>query len=345
MDLFMPVSDDGGLAAIPRLAREAEAAGFGVSVSERKSDPMLQLTLAAGATTDATLLTSVVIAFARSPMTLAVQATGVQEYSGGRLMLGLGSQIKAHIERRFDMPWSSPAERMAEYVQALGAIWDSWETGERLDFQGRFYRHTLMIPEFAPAVGRPRPDVLVAAVGQRMTEAAGRVADGVIVHPFATPAFLREVTLPAFRRGAAEGGRTADRLHMVGTVFVVSGRTDEELARSRELVRARIAFYGSTAAYLPVLALHGWEDLGRELNALSKTGAPERWSRMTRLVPDEVLHVFAVEGPPEAAGRAVVERYGGLLSHLSANPDGFDDPAVLLEVMSAIRTAAVRTPG
>ena len=342
MDLFVPVADHGGLATIPRLARQAEAAGFGVSVSERKSDPMLQLTLAAGATSDATLLANVVIAFARSPMTLAVQATGVQEYSGGRLMLGLGSQIKAHIERRFSMLWSSPAERMAEYVQALGAIWDSWATGERLDFQGRFYHHTLMIPEFAPTISRARPDVLVAAVGQRMTEVAGRVADGVIVHPFTTPAFLRDVTLPAFQRGAAEGGRTTDELAMVGTVFVVSGRTDEELARSRELVRGRIAFYGSTPAYLPVLALHGWADLGRELNAMSKNADPERWSRMTRLVSDEVLHAFAVEGPPEMAGRAVAQRYGGLLSHLSVYPDGFDDPAVLLELTSAIRTAAGR---
>jgi probable F420-dependent oxidoreductase len=335
MELFVPIADQGGsLSAVPRLAREAEAAGFGVAVSERRSDPMLQLTLAAGATSEATLLANVVIAFARSPMTLAVQATGIQEYSGGRLMLGLGSQIKPHIERRFSMPWSSPAERMAEYVLALAAIWDAWETGERLDFQGRFYQHTLLIPEFVPAVARPRPEVLVAAVGQRMTEAAGRVADGVIVHPFTTPAFLREVTLPAFHRGAA--GRATGELKLAGTVFVISGRTDEELSRSRELVRGRIAFYGSTAAYLPVLALHGWEDLGRELNTLSRTGDPERWSRMTRLVPDEVLHAFAVEGPPDVAGQAVAERYGGLLSHLCVNPDGFDDPAVLFEVMSEV---------
>jgi probable F420-dependent oxidoreductase len=343
MELFVPLSDHGGdLGRIPALARVAEDAGFGVSVSERTSDPMLQLTLAAGATSKAALLTNVVIAFARSPMTLAVQATGVQEYSGGRLTLGLGSQIKPHIERRFGMPWSSPAERMAEYVRALGAIWDCWETGERLDFRGRFYQHTLMIPEFVPAISRPRPDVLVAAVGPRMTEVAGRVADGVIVHPFTTPAFLRDVTLPAFHRGAADNDRAIGDLKTAGTVFVVAGRTDAELAKSRARVRARIAFYGSTPAYLPVLALHGWADLGHELNALSKTGDPERWNRMTRLVPDEVLRAFAVEGPPEVAGQAVVRRYGGLLSHLSVNPDGFDDPSVLFEVTSAIHAVVQR---
>jgi probable F420-dependent oxidoreductase len=343
MDLLVPLSDHGGeLARMPGQARAAEEAGFGVSVSERQSDPMLQLTLAASATSTVTLLTNVVIAFARSPMTLAVQATGVQEYSAGRLVLGLGSQIKPHIERRFSMPWSEPAERMAEYVQALYAIWESWATGERLDFRGRFYRHTLMIPEFTPVISRPRPEVLVAAVGPRMTEAAGRVADGVIVHPFTTPAFLREMTLPALRRGATEAGRSIDEVATAGTVFVISGRTDEELARSRELVRARIAFYGSTPAYLPVLALHGWADLGRELNTMSKTRDPQRWSRMTRLVPDDVLHAFAVEGPPDVAGRAAALRYGGLLRRLIVNPDGFDDPAVLFAVMSAIQAEVQR---
>ena len=344
MELLVPVSDGGGLAAIPRLAREAEAAGFGISVSERKSDPMLQLSLAAGATVGATLMTNIVVAFARSPMTLAVQATAVQEYSGGRLVLGLGSQIKPHIERRYSMPWGSPAERMEEYIRALRAIWDSWASGERLKFRGRFYQHTLMTPEFVPAISRPWPEVFLAAVGQRMTEVAGRVADGVIVHPFSTPRFLREATLPAFRRGAAEGGRAIDELRTAGAVLVVSGRTEEELARSREQVRSRVAFYGSTAAYLPVLALHGWEDLGRELTALSKTRDPERWSKMTRLVPDKVLHEFAVEGPPDEAGRAVAERYGGLIDLLSVYPDGLADPVVLFEMMAAIRAAAGDRP-
>jgi alkanesulfonate monooxygenase SsuD/methylene tetrahydromethanopterin reductase-like flavin-dependent oxidoreductase (luciferase family) len=170
-----------------------------------------------------------------------------------------------------------------------------------------------------------------------MTEVAGRVADGLIVHPFTTTKFLREVTCPAFERGAAEGGRAVDELAVAGTVFVISGRTDEDLARSRELVRSRIAFYGSTKAYLPVLAVHGWQDLGLELNAMSKTDDPDRWRRMTRLVPDEVLHAFAVEGPPAAVGRAVVERYGGLLSHLIVNPDGVVDRTVLFEVLAAIQ--------
>ena len=340
MELFVPVSPLGGqLAQVPRLARQAEQAGFGVSVIESTADPMQQLTLAAGSTTAVTLMSNVVIAFARSPMTLALQATAIQEYSHGRLMLGLGSQIKPHIERRFSMPWSAPAARMEEYIQGLRAIWESWATGKPLNFRGRFYDLTLMIPEFTPAIEQPPPRVLVAAVGQLMTAVAGRVADGVIIHPFATPRYLREVTLPALRNAAEEASRSGDGFDVVGAPFVISGQTPEDIARSRELVRARVAFYGSTPAYQPVLALHGWPDLGAELHALSRTTDPQRWERMTELVDDTVLCEFAVEGTAEAVARQVLDRYDGIFTHLSVNSSGLPDPAALYTVMAAVASA------
>ncbi|MDQ6525079.1 TIGR03617 family F420-dependent LLM class oxidoreductase [Nocardioides sp. LHD-245] len=339
MRTILPLSvPDGGLHDTRELSREAEATGFdAVAISEINSDPMLQLTLAAEATDRIGLMTNIVVAFARSPMTLALQATALQEYSGGRLTLGLGSQVRPHIERRFSMPWSAPARRMEEYVRALRAIWHAWETGEQLRFDGEFYTHTLMIPEYAPAVSRPAPEILVAAVGQRMTETAGAVADGVIIHPFTTERFLREVTVPALQRGAERGARPVGEVKLVAAPFVVSGLHDEEIARSRELVRQRIAFYGSTPAYRPVLDLHGWGELGEELNRMSKTADPQRWERMSSLVSDDMVATFAVEGAPEQVGALLWQRFGDLVDSLSINQRGFEDPQTVLHLTAAIR--------
>lgn len=341
MKMILPITTpNGGLDGIAAAALRAEQAGYeGVSISEINNDPMLQVTVAASSTTQACLMTNIVVAFARSPMTLATQATAVHEYSGGRLILGLGSQIKPHIEKRFSMPWSSPADRMAEYVSALHAIWHAWATADKLDFRGQFYTHTLMIPEYAPAVEFPWPEVFVAAVGERMTEVAGATADGLILHPFTTPRFLHEVTIPALRRGRHKGGRSEAAVQIAGSPFVISGQTDEEIARAREKVRLRIAFYGSTPAYRPVLALHGWEELGEELNAMSKTSDPQRWQRMGEIVPDHVVHTFAPEGRPDQVAGEVVRRFGSDISHLSINSNGVEDPDTLFEVMSEIRAS------
>lgn len=346
MKMILPLSAHGvGLERVPTLASEAEAAGFdGVSISEIDSDPMVQMTLAARETSHVQLMTNIVVAFARSPMTLATQATAIQEYSEGRLVLGLGSQIKPHIERRFSMSWSAPAARMSEYVQALRAIWHSWQTGERLNFEGEFYTHTLMIPEYAPTVRQPRPAVFIAAVGERMTAVAGAVGDGVILHPFTTPRFIREVTIPALERGAQSASRPPGDVQVTATPFVISGRSDQEIAESRELVRLRIAFYGSTPAYRPVLQLHGWEDLGDELNRMSKTDDPDRWNRMGTLVSDEVLNTFAIEGSPDDVGGAIVERFGSLIDIFSVNQKGIADPATLMHVMDAVRTSETKKP-
>ncbi len=271
MKVVLPLaSRTGALADVADMARQAEESGFdGVSFSEVVSDPILHLTIAAGATERVDLLTNIVVAFARSPMTLAVQGRALQDYSGGRLTLGLGSQIKPHIEKRFSMPWSAPAARMAEFVSAMRAIWDSWATGAKLDFRGDFYTHTLMTPMFTPLSEQPAPEVLLAAVGEKMTETAGRVADGILLHPFTTEQYVREVTLPALARGRTASGAPEGDPEIIASGFIVTGNTDEELATSKAAVRRQIAFYGSTPAYRPVLDLHGLGDL-----ATNSTGSP-----------------------------------------------------------------------
>ncbi|MGH8862746.1 MAG: TIGR03617 family F420-dependent LLM class oxidoreductase [Jatrophihabitantaceae bacterium] len=254
------------LAGVAELACAAEDAGLdGVSYSEMSSDPLLHLTIAAGATSRVDLLTNIVVAFARSPMTLAVQGRAIQDYSEGRLILGLGSQIKPHIQRRFSMPWGSPAARMVEFIEAMRAIWTAWETGDKLDFRGEFYTHTLMTPLFTPPSQSPAPKLFLAAVGDLMTRAAGTAADGLLVHPFSTERYLREVTLPAVAAG--RGDRAGD-FEIVHAAMIVSGRTEEEYADSRRRVAEQVAFYGSTPAYRRVLDLHGWGALRRRHHPL-----------------------------------------------------------------------------
>jgi probable F420-dependent oxidoreductase len=334
LPLYVPGETLAGVAAAAPLA---EAAGVdGVSCSEMSSDPILQLTVAAGVTSRVDLLSNIVVAFARSPMTLAVQGRGLQEYSRGRLILGLGSQIKPHIERRFSMPWGAPAARMREYICALRAIWHSWESGDRLNFRGDYYSHTLMTPMFSPTNEYPAPKVYLAAVGERMTETAGAVSDGVLLHPFSTLRYLQEVTLPALTRGRGE--RDVD---VVSAAFVVSGRDEAEFATSRQQVCQQLAFYGSTPAYLPVLALHGWGDLGLELNRLSKRPDPDTWRQMGELIPDDVLAEFAIIGEPDSVGAGLQARYGGLITRYEVNTVGLRDPELALAVASSVQRDAV----
>ncbi len=295
---------DGGipadLAGAGAKAAELEAAGYsGAWTAETSHDPFLPLLLAAEHTTEIELGTSIAVAFARNPMTLANLAWDLQAYSKGRFVLGLGSQIKPHITKRFSMPWSQPAARMRELVLAIRAIWDSWLTGGRLEFRGDFYTHTLMTPFFAPNAadldGFGVPKVFLAGVGERMTEVAGEVADGFLCHGFTTEKYLREVSIPALERGRDKAGTTMDGFEIAGSTFVVTGADDAELAAAATGTRQQIAFYGSTPAYRPVLELHGWGGLQDELNALSKHG---KWTEMGDLIDDEILNTFAVVGRP-----------------------------------------------
>lgn len=341
MKVDLPLSSPtGALADVADMARDAEAQEFdGVSYSEVVSDPMLHLTIAAGVTQRVDLLTNIVVAFARSPMTLAVQGRALQDYSGGRLTLGLGSQIKPHIERRFSMPWSAPAPRMAEFISAMRAIWNSWATGEKLNFQGDFYSHTLMTPMFTPPRNFPAPKVLLAAVGEKMTETAGRTADGMLLHPFTTERYVREATLPALMRGRRASGAPEADPEIVSSGFVVTGHTEEELAASKIVVRRQIAFYGSTPAYRPVLALHGLGDLADELNLLSKSDDADRWVTMGELIDDDTLALFAAVGSPAEAAKELLTRYGDVATRYSINNVGVPTPELRLEVAKALQVA------
>ena len=311
---------DGGIGLDLRTAgqqaKEAEEFGYdGIWVPETSHDPFLPLVLAAEHTENLEIGTSIAVAFARSPMTLANTAYDLTQYSKGRFILGLGSQIKPHITKRFSMEWSKPAARMRELVMAMQAIWDSWMNGTKLDFRGDFYTHTLMTPFFDPGPhehGFPR--VFLAGVGPRMTEVAGEVCDGFFCHGFTTERYLREVTVPALEEGRRKAGKTLEGFEICGPSFVVTGTTEEQLEAAKEGTRRQIAFYGSTPAYRPVLELHGWGDLQTELNSLSKQG---RWEEMGALVTDEILETFAVVGEPEQIGPELQKRYGDVISRIS----------------------------
>jgi probable F420-dependent oxidoreductase len=304
-------------------ARAAEEQGYdGWFAFETQIDPFLGCAVAAERTERVTLGTSIVVAFARNPMTVALQANDVQALSGGRFVLGLGSQIKAHITKRYSMPWSKPAARMREFILAVRAIWECWETGGKLDFRGDFYTHTLMAPFFNPGQNpHGNPKVMLAAVGPLMTETAGEVADGVLVHAFSTERYLREATLPALQRGAQKAGRSLDGFEITAPSMIVARDTEEEISAGVEFVKQQIAFYGSTPAYRPVLEMHGWGDLQDELNARTKRG---EWDN-AGLITDEMVDAFAVVGKPEDAIAEVKRRYGDVCTRVTLPiPDDAD---------------------
>jgi probable F420-dependent oxidoreductase len=308
-----------GIDDVEGTARDLEARGYaGVWASEADHDPFLPLLTAGLATERLQVGTAIAVAFARSPMTLAMTSHDLQRYTRGRFVLGLGSQVKPHVERRFSMPWSPPVERMREYVAALRAIWSAWQDGTRLRFQGEHYRHTLMTPMFSPQAHEwGAPPVHLAAVGPGMTRLAGEVADGLLAHGFTTARYLRERTLPVLAEGLAAAGRSREEVTVSLPGFVVTGRTDAERAEAAAAVKATIAFYGSTPAYRPVLELHGWDSLADELHALSVSRREDKWTAMRDLVDDEVLSAFAVVGEPQEVGPAVRERFDGLVDRFS----------------------------
>ncbi|MDX1659163.1 MAG: TIGR03617 family F420-dependent LLM class oxidoreductase [Nitriliruptorales bacterium] len=294
----------------------AEQSGYdGWFASEVTHDPFVTLALAADATERIDLGTGIVVAFARNPMDVAYSANDLQILSGGRFALGLGSQIKPHIERRFSAEWSHPAPRMREFILALRAIWAAWNEGAELDFEGEFYRHTLMTPFFSPEPHElGAPTVYLAAVGELMTKVAGEVADGVLCHAFTTERYLREVTLPALHDGAAGADRDPSSLEVNLGVFVVTGSDEQERQAMDQAARGQIAFYGSTPAYRKVLELHGWGELHEELHAMSRRGG---WEEMPAAIPDDVLDAFAVTAAPGDVGRAVAERFGDVVDRVS----------------------------
>jgi probable F420-dependent oxidoreductase len=325
----------GDLRSVGKAARAQEEQGYdGLWTAETAHDPFFPLLLASQETERVELGTGIAVAFARNPMNLAQIAWDLQAASGGRFLLGLGSQIKPHITKRFSMPWSHPAARMREMILAIRAIWASWNDGTKLDFQGDFYTHTLMTPFFNPG---PNPHgnakIFLAGVGERMTEVAGEVCDGFLCHAFTTERYLREVTLPALERGAAKAGRTVADVEISGPAFVVTGTTDEEIAQSTAGVKQQIAFYGSTPAYRGVLELHGWGDLQDELNRMSKEG---KWTEMGELITDDILHEFAIVAEPEKIAAGLDGRYGDVVQRLSFYVPYVSDPSRWAAVMQQL---------
>jgi probable F420-dependent oxidoreductase len=296
-------------------AAMAEAAGYdGLFTGELNGDPFLPLVLAARATTRLTIGTGIAVAFSRSPMTLAYTAHDLQRAAGGRFVLGLGSQVKAHIERRFSMPWGRPAAQMREFVLALRAAWSSWADGQPLDFEGEYYRHTLMPPRFVPAHHDfGPPPVYVAGVGDAMTRIAGEVADGFLCHAFTTERWIREHSLPFLVEGRRRSGQSMDGFTMKAAIFLATG-TDEQIEAEVDTIREQLAFYASTPAYRPILELHGWGDMGAELTRLSKAG---RWSEMPHLITDEVVEAFAIVAPVNQVPEVLHRRLGDVVDRVS----------------------------
>jgi probable F420-dependent oxidoreductase len=305
----------GSIEAAGEAAAAAEADGYdGIFTGEVGSDPFLPLVQAAAQTERLEIGTSIAVAFARSPMALAYTAWDLQRFSRGRFRLGLGSQVKAHITRRYSMPWGDPVAQLREFVEAMQAAWRTWATGEPLAYESTHYRHTLMPPTFVPP-GHDYgvPPVLLAGVGDAMTTMAGEVADGFLCHAFTTEKWIREHTLPALTTGRQRAGRSLDGLTVKAAIYLATG-TDEQIATAVKEIKTHLGFYGSTPAYRPILELHGWGDLGAELTRLSKLG---RWAELPELIDDDVVEAFALVGQPDAIPARLTARCAGIVNRVS----------------------------
>jgi probable F420-dependent oxidoreductase len=304
------------LRGMDRTARAAEDLGFaGLWTSETKHDAFLPLAIAANETREIELGTSVAIAFSRSPMETAQTAWDLQNLSDGRFVLGLGTQVKAHVMRRFSMPWDRPAARLREYILALRAIWDSFQNEGPLQFEGEFYRHTLMTPFFNPGpIDHPQIPVYIAGVNTRLARLAGEICDGFHVHPFHSPEYVRRTVIPAITAGAEGVGRDPEQVTLATSAFVISAESEEEAAEQRESVRAQISFYASTPTYRTVLEAHGWEEIGEKLGIMARE---KNWREMPALVTDAMLAAFAIKAAPDDIGSALKERYTGLIDRVT----------------------------
>ena len=299
------------LAHIPSIAKAAEALGFNALWStETMHDPFLPGALVVEHTQTLGFGTAVAIAFARSPATLAYTAWDLAQASGGRFILGLGTQVKAHIERRFGMSWpESVVDKLREQIGALHAFWNTWQTGEPLNFRGEYYKLSLMSPFFNPGpIETPHIPIYIAGVNTGLGRLAGEVADGFLVHPFHTPRYLNEVMFPAIEQGLAKSGRSRENVNISVTAFVVTSPEDSEF------VRQQIAFYASTPSYRSVMALHGWEAVAEQLSALAARG---KWGEMPGLIDNEMLGTFATVVDASELTAALSERYGGVADRLA----------------------------
>ena len=301
---------------IPDHVKKLEAQGYdGVGTAEMNHDPFMPLLLAAEHTEKMEIHTGIAVAFARSPMILANLGHDLNAYSKGRFTMGLGSQIRPHITKRFSMQWGAPAAQMKELILAMRAIWTNWYSGEPLRFEGKYYNHTLMTPAFTPEnQEHGAPKVTLAAVGPVMTEVAGEVADGLIIHPFSNEKYIREVTLPAVERGLEKSGRSREDFEISYSPFIISGKDEATFEKEKAAAKNRIAFYGSTPAYKNVLGVHGWGEMQIELNGMSKQG---KWQEMGELVSDEMLNTFGIMDEPDMVVAEIKSRFGDIVDRTS----------------------------
>ena len=328
----------GNLKGVAEEARWAESMGYdGLCTEEAGHDPFLPLMMAASTTSRVTLETRVAIAFPRSPMVAAYAARDLQDFSGGRFRLGLGSQIKGHIQRRFSTEWSAPGPRMREYVQSLHAIWDAWQTGDRLAFHGDHYNFSLMTPFFSPGKsGQPKPPVFISAVNPYNCRVAGEVCDGVSLHPLTTAKYLKEVINPNIADGAAKAGRDTKSINLNHSAFVVTGPNQATINAQKEAVRKQIAFYCSTRSYSKVLGVQGFDDLGLWLHEMS---LKQQWDQMAELITDEILDVFAMVGGYSEIPGLMKQRFDGLVDEVvfNAGGPGTANPSELRKVIAGLQ--------
>jgi len=341
IDTAFGARDGLDLASVAAHAMQAEEIGFdALWSSETQHDPFLPLALAAAHTQRITRGTGIAVAFARSPAVLAHQAWDLQKLSDGRFVLGLGTQVKAHIERRFGMQWDRPVERLRDYILAIRALWQCWQTGEKLNYRGDFFKLTLMAPFFNPGpIAHPHIPIYIAGVNAHLCQLAGELCEGFHVHPFHTSKYLAEFILPNIEVGLRKTGRARGDIQLASSVFVIGGDTEDERAKNREAARKQIAFYASTPSYHPVFALHGWQAVAEQLSALAARG---RWEEMPALVSDAMLAEFAEEDEWIALPAKLLRRYDGLLDRLGYYANLLDDVARMM--VGAFKRASDEQP-
>jgi probable F420-dependent oxidoreductase len=301
---------------VPKAAKAAEEMGFdALWTAETSHDPFFPLVLAAEHTQRIKLGTSIAVAFPRSPMVLAQIAWDLQEQSGGRFILGLGTQVKGHNERRFGVKWEHPGPKLREMIQMIHAIWDCWQNGTRPSFQGKFYTFTLMTPFFsAGPIAYPRPAIYIAGVNEYMCRLAGELCDGFHVHPFHSIKYLNDVTMPNIERGLQKSGRQRSDVAMSSTAFVIAGNNRDEIEAAKGPVRQQISFYASTRTYIGVLEAHGW---GETCYRLNEKAAKGDWAGMAQEITDEMLEVYAVTGTYDEIAEKVKKKYAGYLDRVA----------------------------
>jgi probable F420-dependent oxidoreductase len=330
--------DQRDMHSIPDRVRKLEDLGWNsVSVGETQHNPFLPLMLVAEHTTQMQFATSVAIAFPRVPHITANLAWDLQKYSGGRFVLGLGTQVKGHNERRFSVPWAPPGPHLRDYIQCVRAIWDSWQNGTRPDYEGEYYQYKLTSPFFNPGpIEHPDIKVIVSAVNPFNARLAGEVCDGIAIHGFSTFKYIREVLIPAVHEGARRAGKNPTDLQIRGGGMLATGRNDEEVAAARQTVRRRISFYGSTRSYSNVLKLHGWDDEAAHLHRLSIDG---KWDEMVDVVTDEMIEEFAVVGTWDVISGKIHEKYAGINTQIgfAADPQNPDEEAQVKEILADLK--------